>query len=290
MKELLEGYAFSIQLFPGHMTKARREMESQLRLVDVVVEMLDARIPRSSANPLLQRLIGQKTRIVALSKTDMADPDVTQQWLAAFREEGLKALEVDCQKGRGTRALLSAIREAGQPVVDKWLKKGVRNHPVRVMIVGIPNVGKSTLINRLLGKNKTVTQNKPGVTRQTQWVEIGRGIELLDTPGVLWPKFEQAETGFNLAVTGAIKEDIFDRETAAAILLTRLLRLYPQQLAAAYGITLEAGETARTAEEKIGTARGAIKAGGELNLPKTVDLILRDFKFGRLGPMSLEKP
>ena len=267
MKELLEGYAFSIQWFPGHMTKARREMESQLRLVDVVVEMLDARIPRSSANPLLQRLIGQKTRIVALSKTDMADPDVTQQWLAAFREEGLKALEVDCQKGRGTRALLSAIREAGQPVVDK-----------------------STLINRLLGKNKTVTQNKPGVTRQTQWVEIGRGIELLDTPGVLWPKFEQAETGFNLAVTGAIKEDIFDRETAAAILLTRLLRLYPQQLAAAYGITLEAGETARTAETKIGTARGAIKAGGELNLPKTVDLILRDFKFGRLGPMSLEKP
>ncbi|MCH3950347.1 MAG: ribosome biogenesis GTPase YlqF [Acidaminococcus sp.] len=290
MKELLEGYAFSIQWFPGHMTKARREMENQLKMVDVVVEMLDARIPHSSANPLLKSLIGQKVKIVTLNKTDMADPEMTRKWLSALKARSFTALEVDCQKGRGTKALLAAIRQAGQPVVDKWLKKGVRNHPIRVMIVGIPNVGKSTLINRLLGKNKTVTQNKPGVTRQTQWVEIGKGIELLDTPGVLWPKFEQAETGFNLAVTGAIKEDVYDRETAAAILVTRLMRLYPQQLEATYGITIEPEDTAQTVEAKIGKARGAIKAGGEINLPKTVDLILRDFKFGKIGPITLEEP
>jgi ribosome biogenesis GTPase A len=288
MTELLEGYPFAIQWFPGHMTKAKRQMESQLKMVDVIVEILDARIPRSSANPLLKQMIGQKKKIVVLNKTDMADPDCTAQWLSVLRKQNYTALEVDCQRGKGIKLLLSAMRQAGQPVIDKWLKKGVRNHPIRVMIVGIPNVGKSTLINRILGKNKTATQNKPGVTRNTQWVEIGKNLELLDTPGVLWPKFENAEIGFNLAVTGAVKEDVFDRETAAAILLLRLKKLYPQQLSAYYGITIEETDTVSSMEEKIGRARGALKNGGEINLSKTVDLFLRDFKFGKLGPMTLE--
>jgi ribosome biogenesis GTPase A len=290
MTEFLEGYPFAIQWFPGHMTKAKRLMENQLKMVDVVVEILDARVPCSSANPLLKKLIGNKPKIVALNKIDMADPECTARWLAALREKNYTAIEVDCQRGKGIKTLLAAMRQAGQPVIDKWLKKGVRNHPVRVMVVGIPNVGKSTLINRILGRNKTATQNKPGVTRNTQWVEIGKNLELLDTPGVLWPKFESAEVGFNLAVTGAVKEDVFDRETAAAILLLRLKRMYPQQLSAYYGIEVAADDTARQLEEKIGRARGALKAGGEVNYPKTVDLFLRDFKYGKLGPMTLEEP
>ena len=290
MPELLEGYAFTIQWFPGHMTKAKRQMESELRMVDVVVELLDARIPRASANPLLKGLIGSKVKIVALNKTDMADPLATKAWLTYFKEAGLKALEVDCQKGRGVKALLTAMREAGQPVIDKWLKKGVRNHPIRIMIVGIPNVGKSTLINRILGKNKAAAQNRPGVTRNTQWVEIGTNLELLDTPGVLWPKFEKVETGFHLAVTGAIKEDVFDREMAASILLLRLKKRYPQELGASYGIAVEEMDTAESLLDKIGRARGALKSGGEVNRSKVVDLFLRDFKFGKLGPMTLEEP
>ena len=219
MENTFGGKKLHIQWFPGHMTKAKRMMEANLKLVDVVVELLDARIPRSSANPMLQQLIGNKQKIVVLNKTDMADPDQTKAWLAYLKKKNFTALEVDCQKGRGVKALVSAIQKAGEPTLEKWRKKGVRNRSIRVMIVGIPNVGKSTLINRLLGRNKTVTQNKPGVTRGPQWVILGKGLELLDTPGVLWPKFDNPETGFCLAVTGAIREEVFDQEIAVHILV-----------------------------------------------------------------------
>lgn len=286
----IDGQNFQIQWFPGHMTKAKRMMEEQIKLVDVVVELLDARIPRSSANPMLKKLIGSKQKIVVLNKTDMADPEVTVKWLTYLKKNNFTALEVDCQKGKGVKALVGAIQKAGQPAIDKWLKKGVRNRAVRVMIVGIPNVGKSTLINRLIGKNKTVTQNKPGVTRGPQWVTLGKNLELLDTPGVLWPKFENPETGFNLAVTGAIREEVFDQETAVHILIGRLARWYGQQLSAVYGVELVPDVTAEQLEQAIARARGNLKAGGVLDMSKTIQMLLRDFKLGKMGRFTLELP
>ncbi|MBR4958522.1 MAG: ribosome biogenesis GTPase YlqF, partial [Phascolarctobacterium sp.] len=212
---------FKIQWFPGHMTKAKRMMESQIKLVDVVVEMLDARIPRSSTNPMLIDVLGNKPKVIALNKTDMADNAKTELWMQKLKNSGLPVCKVDCATGKGVKQLISMIQVAAKPVLDKWLKKGVRNRSVRVMIVGIPNVGKSTLINRLVGKNKVVAADKPGVTRGQQWVTIAKGLELLDTPGVLWPKFEDPEVGFCLAATGAIKEDVFDREDATELLVER---------------------------------------------------------------------
>ncbi len=286
----IDGQKFQIQWFPGHMTKAKRMMEEQIKLVDVVVELLDARIPRSSANPMLKKVIGNKQKIVVLNKTDMADPDATKQWLEYLKKQNFTALEVDCQKGKGVKALVSAIQKAGQPAIDKWLKKGVRNRAVRVMIVGIPNVGKSTLINRLLGKNKTVTQNKPGVTRGPQWVILGKNLELLDTPGVLWPKFENPEVGFNLAVTGAIREEVFDQEIAVHILMGRLAKWYGQQIGAVYGVDVPEGMTVEELEQAVARSRGWLKAGGELDMSKCIQTLLRDFKLGKMGRFTLEIP
>ena len=232
---------FKIQWFPGHMTKAKRMMESQIKLVDVVVEMLDARIPRSSTNPMLQDILGSKPKVIALNKIDMADKAQTDVWLEKIKHSGLPVCKIDCATGKGVKQLISAVQLAAKPVIDKWLKKGVRNRPVRVMIVGIPNVGKSTLINRLVGKNKVMAADKPGVTRGQQWVTIAKGLELLDTPGVLWPKFDDPSVGFALAVTGAIKEDVFDREQAVELLLDLLIRKYPQDLQNKYAAAAQQG-------------------------------------------------
>ena len=281
---------FKIQWFPGHMTKAKRMMEAQIKLVDVVVEMLDARIPRSSTNPMLQNVLGAKPKVIALNKIDMADSAKTEQWLEKLKNSGLPVCKIDCATGKGVKQLISAIQLAAKPVIDKWLKKGVRNRPVRVMIVGIPNVGKSTLINRLVGKNKVMAADKPGVTRGQQWVTIAKGLELLDTPGVLWPKFEDSSVGFALAATGAIKEDVFDRQDAVELLLEFMLSKYPEALAAKYAVTLEEGETAQTVMAKIATARGCLKAGGMLDLDKVDQLVLRDFRSGRLGSFTVDEP
>ena len=191
---------FKIQWFPGHMTKAKRMMETQLKLVDVVIEMLDARIPRSSTNPMLLEMLGNKPKLVALNKIDMADSAETDTWLQIFKNNGLTVVKVDCATGKGVKQLISAVQEIAKPVNEKWAKKGVKNRPIRVMIVGVPNVGKSTLINRLVGKNKVIAADRPGVTRGQQWITIAKGLELLDTPGVLWPKFDDPEIGFCLAV------------------------------------------------------------------------------------------
>ena len=281
---------FKIQWFPGHMTKAKRMMEAQIKLVDVVVEMLDARIPRSSTNPMLQNILGNKPKVIALNKIDMADNAKTEQWLEKLKNSGLPVCKIDCATGKGVKQLISAIQLAANTVIDKWLKKDVRNRPVRVMIVGIPNVGKSTLINRLVGKNKVMAADKPGVTRGQQWVTIAKGLELLDTPGVLWPKFEDSSVGFALAATGAIKEDVFDRQDAVELLLEFMLSKYPEALAAKYAVTLEEGETAQTVMAKIATARGCLKAGGMLDLDKVDQLVLRDFRSGRLGRFTVDGP
>ena len=281
---------FKIQWFPGHMTKAKRMMEAQIKLVDVVVEMLDARIPRSSTNPMLQNVLGAKPKVIALNKIDMADTAKTELWLEKLKHSGLPVCKIDCATGKGVKQLISAIQLAAKPVIDKWLKKGVRNRPVHVMIVGIPNVGKSTLITRLVGKNKVMAADKPGVTRGQQWVTIAKGLELLDTPGVLWPKFEDPSVGFALAATGAIKEDVFDRQDAVQLLLDFLLQKYPEALASKYAVTVEEGETAQSVMAKIATGRGCLKAGGMLDLDKVDQLVLRDFRSGRLGRFTVDEP
>ena len=281
---------FKIQWFPGHMTKAKRMMESQIKLVDVVVEMLDARIPRSSTNPMLINVLGNKPKVIALNKTDMADNAKTDLWMQKLKNSGLPVCKIDCATGKGVKQLISMIQVAAKPVLDKWLKKGVRNRSVRVMIVGIPNVGKSTLINRLVGKNKVVAADKPGVTRGQQWITIAKGLELLDTPGVLWPKFEDPEVGFCLAATGAIKEDVFDREQATELLIDRLMQRYPEELKTKYAVEFENSDDVRAVITKIATSRGCIKAGGVLDLDRVIQTVLRDFRSGRLGRFTLDEP
>lgn len=279
-----------IQWFPGHMTKAKRMMESQIKLVDVVVEMLDARIPRSSTNPMLQTILGSKPKVIALNKIDMADNARTEIWLEKLKNSGHPVCKVDCSTGKGVKQLIAAVQQAAKPVIDKWLKKGVRNRPVRVMIVGIPNVGKSTLINRLVGKTKVVAADKPGVTRGQQWITIAKGLELLDTPGVLWPKFEDPEVGLSLAATGAIKEDVFDREQAVELLIDFLMHNYSDDLASKYAIEIEKSDDVRIVMSKIANSRGCLKAGGLLDIDKVVQLVLRDFRSGRLGRFTLDEP
>ena len=281
---------FKIQWFPGHMTKAKRMMESQIKLVDVVVEMLDARIPRSSTNPMLQDILGSKPKVIALNKLDMADKTQTDLWVEKIKKSGLPVCKLDCATGKGVKQLINAVQLAAKPVIDKWLKKGVRNRPVRVMIVGIPNVGKSTLINRLVGKNKVMAADRPGVTRGQQWVTIAKGLELLDTPGVLWPKFEDSAVGFALAATGAIKEDVFDRESAVELLIDFLLQKYPQDLAGKYAVTFAEGDDVNSVMAKIANSRGCLKAGGLLDIDKVVQLVLRDFRSGRLGRFTIDEP
>lgn len=281
---------FKIQWFPGHMTKAKRMMESQIKLVDVVVEMLDARIPRSSTNPMLQDLLGAKPKVIAINKTDMADGSKTELWFNKIKNSGHPVCKVDCSTGKGVKQMISAIQLAAKPVSDKWLKKGVKNRPVRVMIVGIPNVGKSTLINRLVGKNKVVAADKPGVTRGQQWITIAKGLELLDTPGVLWPKFEDPYVGFALAATGAIKEDIFDWEQMVELLIAFLIEKYPSELQTKYSINLEKSDNVGAVLTKIALSRGCLKSGGVLDLDKVDQLILRDFRTGRLGRFTLDEP
>lgn len=279
-----------IQWFPGHMTKAKRMMESQIKLVDVVVEMLDARIPRSSTNPMLQTILGSKPKVIALNKIDMADNARTEIWLEKLKNSGHPVCKVDCSTGKGVKQLIAAVQQAAKPVLDKWLKKGVRNRPVRVMIVGIPNVGKSTLINRLVGKTKVVAADKPGVTRGQQWITIAKGLELLDTPGVLWPKFEDPEVGLSLAATGAIKEEVFDREQAVELLIDFLMHNYSDDLASKYAIEIEKSDDVRIVMSKIANSRGCLKAGGLLDIDKVVQLVLRDFRSGRLGRFTLDEP
>lgn len=281
---------FKIQWFPGHMTKAKRMMETQIKLVDVVVEMLDARIPRSSTNPMLVNLLGGKPKVIALNKVDMADNAKTELWLQKFKSSDIPVCKVDCATGKGVKQLIGLIQTVAKPVIDKWLKKGVRNRPIRVMIVGIPNVGKSTLINRLVGKNKVVAADKPGVTKGQQWITIAKGLELLDTPGVLWPKFEDKEVGFCLAITGAIKEDVFDREQATELLLARLMEAYPQELKNKYTIDFEDRENVKDVMAKIAAARGCLKAGGLYDFDKVYQLVLRDFRSGRMGRFTMDEP
>lgn len=279
---------FKIQWFPGHMTKARRMMETQLKLVDVVVEVLDARIPISSSNPLLMELIGNKPKIIGLNKIDLADAGKTEQYLKMFQNNNLPVVKLDSATGRGMKQLLELIKVAATPMLEKWKKKGLINKTIRVMIVGIPNVGKSSLINRLIGQAKVRTANKPGVTRGQQWLTIDKGTELLDTPGVLWPKFDDSRVGFALAITGAIKDDVYDLEQAIKILLEFLREHYPTALANKYGVELAADEAVESILEKVAIKRGCIKSGGVPDIARVLPIILKDFRAAELGRITID--
>ena len=280
---------FKIQWFPGHMTKAKRMMEQQLKLVDVVVEMLDARIPRSSSNPMLIQMLGDKPKVVALNKIDMADPEKTEKWLQTFKNSGLPVCKVDCSTGKGVKQMVAAIQQVARPVTDKWLRKGVRNRSIRVMIVGVPNVGKSTLINRLVGKNKVVAADRPGVTRGQQWVTIAKGLELLDTPGVLWPKFEDPTVGFHLALTGAIRDEILPKEEVVVYALKWLSANEPQRLKERYALENLAADPYALLTQ-IAVARKHLNKQGEADLTRTIDMVINEIRNDKLGPISWERP
>ncbi len=280
----------NVQWFPGHMTKAKRMIEENLKLVDVVVEMLDARIPQASSNPLLREVIGQKAKVIVLNKTDLADPAVTAGWLDFFAEKKLPVVQLDSAKGKGIKQLLAVLKETAEPILQKWRARGVKNRPVRAMIAGIPNVGKSSLIKRLSGgQAKVQIADRPGVTRGKQWIIAGGGLEILDTPGVLWPKFEDKGAAFSLAVTGAIKDEVFDVEEAALLLLDYLLQEYPVCLSERYAVEPAAFVNAQELFAAIAIKRGCLLSGGLTDNKKTSQLILKEFRAGLLGRISLDK-
>ena len=279
-----------IQWYPGHMKKARELVEENLKLVDVVVELLDARIPAASANPMLREIIGDKPRVVALHKKDLADEKMTKRWLEHFRDEKLPAVALDSVTGKGMRELLSLIEKAAKYRTEKLVSKGVAARKARVMVLGIPNVGKSSLINRLAGAAKAKTADKPGVTRAKQWIRIGADVDLLDTPGILWPKFEDPEVGLRLAFTGAVNDEIYDMENVAHLLLAALRRDHPERLQERFKFKEELPETTEALMDAIGRKRGCLLKGGRIDLEKVQHILLSEFRMGKFGKISLDEP
>jgi len=283
-----------VQWFPGHMAKTRRKISEDLKLVDIVMELLDARIPASSSNPVLREIIRNKPRVVVLNKSDLADPKQTKRWVAKYKEQGLRAVPVESKTGKGLPALYQAVREELKEQIAGWERKGMTGRPIRVMVLGVPNVGKSSIINRMLvggGAGKAEVRDKPGVTRQNRWFTVGKGFELLDTPGVLWPKFEDPVVGERLAFTGAVKDEILDIEGLAGRLLEVLAGMYPQALESRYKLKLSDGPLAgHELLELVGRKRGMLVSGGEVDTERAAITVLDEFRGGKLGMISLEWP
>ncbi|MCD7742653.1 MAG: ribosome biogenesis GTPase YlqF [Ruminococcus sp.] len=282
------------------MAKTRRIMQSNLKLVDAVVEITDARIPYSSRNPEMDRLVGAKPRILLLNKSDSADEAVTSQWIDFYKKQGVISVATDCRSGKNINKFKSALSELMKDQVRIWNEKGMHGRPVRLMIVGIPNVGKSSLINRLAGSKRAKVEDRPGVTRGKQWVTLDDNTELLDMPGVLWPKFEDKDVGERLAFTGAVKDTVLDTEYLACRFLEIMEKEYPDNLITRYGISIEdlpknedqLSGCVRGFEllERIGKKRGFLISGGEINTQRAADTVLDEFRAGKLGRISLEKP
>jgi len=283
----------SVQWFPGHMAKTRRKITEDLKLVDIVAEILDARVPRSSSNPVLRDIIQSKPRVVLLNKSDMADPSRTAQWIEEYAAHGLKAVPLDCKTGKGVSNFYNGVREVLKERIAAWERKGMTGRPIRVMVVGIPNVGKSSFINRLVKTGgKAEVQDKPGVTRQNHWFTVGKGFELLDTPGVLWPKFEDPVVGEHLAFTGAVKDEILDREGLACRLLELLMELYPNAVNTRYKLDIKREDSLHGYEilERIGRKRGMLISGGEIDTERAANTVLDEYRGGLLGRITLERP
>ncbi|GCD83370.1 ribosome biogenesis GTPase YlqF [Parageobacillus thermoglucosidasius] len=280
----------TIQWFPGHMAKAKREVQEKLKLIDIVFELLDARIPMASRNPMINEILGNKPRIVLLNKADMADEAATQQWIAYFQQQQLRALAIDAQTGTGIKQIVAVSKEMLKDKFAKMAAKGIKNpRPMRALIVGIPNVGKSTLINRLAGRNIAKTGDKPGVTKAQQWIKVGKEMELLDTPGILWPKFEEEEVGLKLATTGAIKDTILNLQDVAVYALNFLKRHYPERLKERYSLD-DIPEEIAELFAAIGRRRGCLVSGGAVDYDKVAEIVLHDIRTERLGRISFETP
>lgn len=292
--------AIDVQWFPGHMAKTRRIMKSSMPLVDAVVEITDARIPYSSRNPEMDKIIGKKPRLILLNKCDAADETVTSQWIDYYKRKNILALATDCKSGRGVNKFLPALKQLLGAEIEKWNAKGMTGRPIRIMIVGIPNVGKSSFINKLSKSKRAKVEDRPGVTRGKQWVTLSEGLELLDMPGVLWPKFEDKQVGENLAFTGAIKDNVMDIEYLACRLLQFLNDGYSDRIEERYGVDLSGispddsvlSDCTEGYEilNRIGKKRGFLVSGGEIDTERTAITVVDEFRGGKLGRLSLEKP
>lgn len=276
-----------IQWFPGHMAKTKRLIIEHLKAVDVAAELLDARIPLSSANPMVEELLSGKPRIVILNKADLADPGMTKAWESYYKRKGVAAVSMSCGNGKDKKKFLRLIKEAAGPMLEKWKRRGLKTRSARIMILGIPNVGKSTLINFISGTAAARTANTPGHTRGKQWVRLSQGLDLLDTPGVLWPKFEDQVAALRLAATGAIAGDVFDADTVVPELMRVLARTAPDALREKYGIK-DAAADPQILLAQAGKRRGCILPGGAIDYARTQTMILNDFRSGKLGRITLD--
>lgn len=280
----------TVQWFPGHMAKTRRLIKESLSLVDAVAEIVDARIPLSSRNPELDSIVSGKPRIVLLNKCDVADQNATKRWIDFFKNQGIAAIPVDCRSGKGVNMFAPTVKKVLEKKIQSNVEKGMAGKALRIMIVGIPNCGKSSFINRMAGKSRAKVADKPGVTRQNQWFVIGNGIELLDTPGVLWPKFEDPQVGDKLAFTGAVKDEVMDIEALAVKLLDVLKVVKPQCITERYKITDIDGQEGYELLEMIGRKRGFLISGGEIDTERAAIIIVDEFRGGKLGSITLELP
>ena len=276
-----------IQWFPGHMAKTKRLIIEHLKAVDVAAELLDARIPLASANPMVEELLSGKPRIVILNKADLADPEITKAWESYYKRKGVAAVSMSCGNGKDKKKFLRLIKEAAGPMLEKWKRRGLKTRSARIMILGIPNVGKSTLINFISGTAAARTANTPGHTRGKQWVRLSQGLDLLDTPGVLWPKFEDQVAALRLAATGAIAGDVFDADTVVPELMRVLAQTAPDALREKYGIE-DAAADPQILLAQAGKRRGCILPGGAIDYARAQTMILNDFRSGKLGRITLD--
>ena len=279
----------NIQWYPGHMTKTRRQIEADLKQVDAVCEIVDARIPMSSRNPDIDSICGNKPRIIVLNRMDLADPAATKRWAAYFRSKGMAVIATDCKSRKGIADFTPAARTACAEKLERDAARGM-SRPLKVMVVGIPNVGKSTLINQISGRKGAKAENRPGVTRGKQWVTVDNSLLLLDTPGILWPKFEDPEVGMMLAYTGAVKEGVIDLEELAYRLMELLHKFYPQTLSERYKVEAPAGTPGYELLEMAGRKRGFLLARGEINTERMAKVLIDEYRSGKLGRFTLEEP
>ena len=279
-----------IQWYPGHMTKTRRQMEASLKLVDAVVEIIDARIPQSSRNPDIDSITAGKPRIILLNKADCADRAATDKWSAYFSKQGYKVIACDCRSGKGLGNFVPTVKSLLSDKIAAWEKKGMKNRYLKLMVVGIPNVGKSSFINRMSKTSKAKVADKPGVTRGNQWFSVGGNVELLDTPGVLWPKFDDKLVGLRLAFTGAVKDAVVDTEQLACELLRLMKEEYPDRIKERYGVEPSDHDIPETLLEAIAKKRGMLVSGGLADTERAGNILLDEFRAGKLGKVTLELP